>query len=275
MNDQSGSAAAARIVDRGYQHYSGARLGRLHATWAMLRAGLARGMGIRRPFTAKILPWTLVFLAHFPVVVTLAVHALNSNTTSSLPSYAQLASGGFALLYFLFAAVVGPDLFCGDRRDRVLSLYFASPITRLHYVVARVSALALLLLALTLTPMLCLFVGNALLAPSAADFVRDNVRTLGHVLFAGVLLSLYCAALASAMSSLTDRRVYAGGALIGLLLVTSLVGSVLGQGIQFTGHDKFVLLDLLNLGARVTRWLFGQTPLTPNNVPDCPGGLRH
>ena len=162
---------AARIVDRGYQHYGGARLGSLHVVWAMTRSALAAGMGIRRPFYAKILPWALVLLVHVPVIVLLAVHVLNRESQTALPSYPELASGAFALLYLLFAAVVGPDMFCPDRRDRVLALYFTSPITRAHYVMARMGALALLLLALTLTPMLCLFVGNALLAS-----VRCRIR---------------------------------------------------------------------------------------------------
>jgi ABC-2 type transport system permease protein len=258
-------AGGARIVDRGYRHYEGKRLGPGHAFWVMLRAGLTRGMGIRRPFRTKILPWLLLLVANAPSIISLAAYKVNPLTADLPPAYPELLSNGaFQILLLLFVAVTAPDLLCPDRRERVLSLYFAAPITRAQYALARVGSVTTLLLGLGLLPGLVLFFGNALLANSFVGYIQNHAHDLAHVLLAGVLVPLYYGSLACAVASFTDRRAVAVGSLIGLLLVTGFAGSVIGEGLTFPNHDWFVLLDLIELPARVVRWLFGETPIAPS-----------
>jgi hypothetical protein len=149
-------------------------------------------------------------------------------------------------------------MLCTDRRERVLSLYFAAPITRLHYIGARCAALIALLLGLTLLPALILFAGYALLANSAADYVRDHAADLGHLAMGGGLFALYYGMLAMAVSSFTDRRAYAGGAFLGLLLVSSAAGNILARRVQFAHHEQFVLVDLLRAPLQTVNWFFDQ-----------------
>ncbi|MGH2344573.1 MAG: hypothetical protein ACRDG4_05065, partial [Chloroflexota bacterium] len=151
-------ARGARIVDRGYRRYEGRRLGRGHAFRVMLRAGLTRGMGIRRPVRTKLLPWLLLLVANAPSVISLAAYEVDPTHASLPPAYPELlGSGAFQILLLLFAAVTAPDLLCPDRRERVLALYFAAPITRTQYALARVGSVMTLLLGLALVPGLVLF----------------------------------------------------------------------------------------------------------------------
>jgi ABC-2 type transport system permease protein len=248
---------AARIVDRGYQHYSGTRLGLTHGLWAMLWAALKRGLGLRRSFYAKIMPWLLIGVAYVPVAIVLGIVVI---TGSAMPSayYVRLFSS-MATLFILFTGLVAPDLICADRRQRVLSLYFAAPITRLHYLAAQVVSLILLTLTLTLIPFLLIFFGNALLAPAFGAYVSGHLSDLWHLLLVGVLMAVFYSSIAMVVSSFTDRRAYATGGFLGLMLVSSVAGNVLAsEEIHFAGHENYILLSLGSMPVSVARWFFGQ-----------------
>jgi len=257
-------AGGARIIDRGYQHYEGNRLGQGHSFWVMVRGGVTRGMGIRRPLRTKVLPWLLLLAAIGAVLITVAAHEANPAGAAAPPTYAQfLGNGAFGLLLALFAALVAPDLLCPDRRERVLALYFAAPITRRHYALARLVSMSLLLLGLSLVPPVLLFASNALFSSSATGYVQDHLHDLGHLGLSGVLMALFYGAIGCAVASFSDRRAVAAGSIIGALLVTGFAGAVIGEGLTFSGHQWFVLLDLQELPARVVRWLFGLPPMPP------------
>jgi ABC-2 type transport system permease protein len=267
-------SGAARIIDRGYQHYQGVRLGPAHGFWTMFRGALQYGVGIRRPHRAKIIPMLLIVVSNIPITIFLGFQILTRTNDANIPSYVELETQTIQLFLLLFSGVVGPDMFCPDRRERVLALYFTSPITRAQYVLARISGLATLLLAITLLPMLLLFVGKALLAASTADYIGQHTHDLGHILLSGVLLAAYFAALVSLVASFSDRRAYAGGAFIGILLVSAVLFDIIANAIDFTGHEKFILADLINLGPRTVRWLFGEAPLSDTSGPAASDPLR-
>ncbi len=260
----SGANVDARIVDRGYQHYTGARLAPSHAFGVMARAALRRAMGVRRSPRAKIAPWGLTVVAYAPTLVLLGLRFLIPGSARlPLPGYNVLLSNT-VILFVLFAGLAAPDLLCADRRERVLSLLFASPITRLSYVWAQAGALFLLLLLLTLGPMLLLFAGSALLADSAGAYVRDHLGDLWHIVLSGGLLAVYYSAVATAVASFTDRRAYATGAFLGLMLVSGVVANVLTRVMRMAGHEWFALLDLVYLPFRPIYALFsGPSALYP------------
>jgi len=72
-----------------------------------------------------------------------------------------------------------------------------------------------------------LFVGNMLVSDSALDYVQDNLDVLWKVPLAVALLALFYTVVGLAVASLTERRIVAGAAIIGLLLVTSITAGVL------------------------------------------------
>src|SRR5271165_5401991 len=106
---------SARIVDRGYQHYTGPRLGPSRALTAMFVGALGRGLGLRRPLRNKILPWLFITVSYLPTIVSLGIAIFASGKLSGLTTYDQIFNVSSSF-YLLFAATVGPDLICPDRR---------------------------------------------------------------------------------------------------------------------------------------------------------------
>jgi ABC-type transport system involved in multi-copper enzyme maturation permease subunit len=259
---ENNASANARIIDRGYQHYDGTRLGLGHSEWVMLRAALLRGLGLRRNFRNKIMPWLLIAFGFLPPIIILGIQIILGQAVSS--PYARLYPR-VDVLFILFAGLVAADLICADRRERVISLYFSAPLTRLHYVAAQVIGLVLLLLLLTLLPYVILFFGQALLSPAFATFVSNNWPDLRSVVLGGTLIAFFYGALAMAVASFTDRRAYATGGFLGLVLVAGIAGGVLSSPrlAHFSGHEWFSLLDLFDMPIIATQWLLGKLEKQP------------
>ena len=59
---------------------------------------------------------------------------------------------GVSSALLLFVALVAPDVVCPDRRQRVLPLMFARPLTGVDYVVAKVGAIATIMFAFSFLP---------------------------------------------------------------------------------------------------------------------------
>ncbi len=251
----------ARIIDRGYQHYQGIRLDMNHSLWVMFWAALKRGLGLRRSFRNKIAPWLLIAIAFLPPVVILGVQIVFGVRASS--PYTRIYPR-IDVVFILFAGLVAPDLICADRRERVISLYFSAPITRLHYIASQVASLVLLMLLITLVPYVILFFGQGLLSPAFSTFVSDNLSDLWHVLITGAVLAFYFGTLAMAVAAFTDRRAYATGGFLGLVLVSGIAGGVLSR-LHFSGHEWFSLVDIFNMPINMMRWLFGQTTAIERN----------
>ena len=83
---------------------------------------------------------------------------------------------GVSSALLLFVALVAPDVMCPDRRQRVLPLMFARPLTGVDYVVAKVGAIASILFAFSFLPQVVLFVGNMLVSDSALDYFTRSPR---------------------------------------------------------------------------------------------------
>jgi hypothetical protein len=93
-----------------------------------------------------------------------------------------------------------------------------------------------------------LFVGNMLVSDSALDYVKDNLDVLWKVPVAVALLALFYTVVGLAVASLTERRIVAGAAIIGLLLVTSITSGVLVGDDGFDeGGSPAALINVLAL----------------------------
>src|SRR5690606_214460 len=65
----------ARIVDRGYRHYDGPRLGEAAILRSLAVHSLRRVLGLRRPARAKALPVLVIVIAFFPAVIIVGIAA--------------------------------------------------------------------------------------------------------------------------------------------------------------------------------------------------------
>jgi ABC-2 type transport system permease protein len=244
---QSGSLGA--VYDRGYRPYEGLRGGREAATFALFKASIRRALGIRRSWRQKVAPFVLLGIATIPAIVNVGVGYVTRNETIDrvdIITYHEYVGVSSTLL--LFVALVAPDVVCPDRRQRVLPLMFARPLTGIDYVLAKVGAIFTILFAFSFIPQVVLFVGNMLVSDSALDYVKDNLDVLWKVPVAVALLALFYAVVGLAVASLTERRIVAGAAIIGLLLVTSITAGVLvgDEGFEDEGSAA-ALINVLAL----------------------------
>ncbi len=232
----------ARVVDVAYSRYDGPRAGRLGAIWSLARWSSLRALGARRGWKAKLIPITLTLLAFAPALVILGLRALfgTSSFTTSLANGLPYSnySTATAIVILVFSVVITPELVCPDRRDRTLSLYFSTAISRGGYVIGKIVAALLPLLLVTLAPPLLLYAGNLLFAVHPVGYLDKHAADVLRIIGAGLVIAVFYALVGLAISSLTGRRAFAVGGYLAFLVIPTIVGGVLGHAL----NERYVRL---------------------------------
>jgi ABC-2 type transport system permease protein len=247
------SAVAAErgaVYDRGYRPYEGPRGRRGAATFALYKASIRRALGLRRSWRQKVAPFTLLGIVTIPAIVNVGIGYVTRDRflTQRIHIITYRDYVGVSAAMLLFVALVAPDVLCPDRRQHVLPLMFARPITGVDYVVAKFGAIASIVFAFSFLPQVVLFVGNMLVSDSALGYFTGHLDVLWKVPLAVLLLAVYYAVISLAISSLTDRRIVAGASVIGLFLVASIVSnSLVESGSSDGGSSAAGLVNLLRL----------------------------
>ena len=239
------------IYDIGYRHYDGPRLGRRGAIGAIVGAGLRAVFGFGRSGRSKIIPWGAVILAALPAVVAVAVRVLAGDILD-LYDYDGYVWNIGALLP-IFIAAQAPELVVNDIRHRVLPLYFSRPIRRIDYVAAKIAALAIGLLAITLAPVLLLFIGRVLSTDDLVAAVGEEIGAMPEIIGNGVIHAVVLASIGLAICSLAGRRAYAAGAVLAVFLI----GGVISDSFSENGQDVAGFVSPLAVLDGTRQWLFG------------------
>ena len=220
------------IFDRGYKHYDGPRRGRRGAITSLIGYSMKRAMGIRKSWTAKIMPFLLYLSASIPLVIMIGISAIVPEL--GFASYTDYFSGIFTLVG-LFVAITAPEMICVDRHERTLPLYFSRAIYRRDYVQAKVVAMALLTMTMTALPGILLWLGRQLTAENIRQAMSDNIGDLGRVIFLGIITSVMLGSLALMISSFTSRK----GVAITIILIGFLVltGAAQSSSILLEDYD--------------------------------------
>ena len=261
----------AQIHDLGYRAYEGERSGVGGAMAALGVHAAQRVMGIKRSARHKVLPIAVLVIAFVPalVYVALAVILPFDDFADLVPTYGDYY-GIIGVVIFLFVSFVAPEALCTDRRTGMMALYLASPLNRTTYVLAKVGAVAGILLAITLLPNIFLLVAYSL-ADIGPDFPVEWFETLGRILVAGVVVGLYFAALSTAVSSLTPRRTVASAALLAVLIAPI---SVVNGVVESTDiSDNLGLLSIAELPFRSAQYLLGEPGTSDPGISQVQGSL--
>lgn len=236
------------VYDRGYRPYEGPRGLRGAATFALFKASIRRALGFRRSWRQKVAPFLLLGVVTIPAIVNVGIGYVTRDRIQDrieIITYREYVGVSSALL--LFVALVAPDVMCPDRRQKVLPLMFARPLTGVDYVVAKVGAIASILFAFSFFPQVVLFVGNMLVSDSAGKYFTGHLDVLWQVPATVAVLALYYSVIGVAIAAMTDRRIVAGAAVIGLLLVTSIASGVLVGDVQTGEGSAAALINILSL----------------------------
>jgi ABC-2 type transport system permease protein len=249
-------AARGAVYDRGYRPYDGPRGGRAAAVLALYKASIRRAIGLRRSWRQKFLPLGLLAVVSVPAAVNVGIGYATRNSPLegfSFFTYREYVGVSSALL--LFVAVCAPDVVCPDRRQRVLPVIFARPLTGTDYVLAKLGAIASLVFAFSILPQVLLFVGQTLVSKDGSmHYVTHHADVLWKVPVAVAALAAYYAAVSLAVSSLTARRIVAGASIFGLTIISSIVAAILHDAGSLGGRGP--LFNLLSLPLLVRDLIF-------------------
>ena len=256
--------ADARILERGYRRYTGPREGPSHAVRSLIAHTLRRILGLRRPTRSKILPVLAIAFAYLPAIVFVGVISLfgrfggRGQARELIPQYSEYY--GFIIsAIVLFVAFVAPEALCPDRRSRVLSLYLASPLTRMTYLLSKAASVASVITFVTLGPPLLLLLG--LMTQSAGpEGPIEVLKVLIRIIESGVFLAALYTSLSMAIASLTDRRAVAAAATLFVLIGSAIVS----ETISFLSKTDAVLVLSLTAGPlELVRRIYGEPGVTP------------
>lgn len=265
----SADANAGAIYDIGYRGYDGPRLGRRAAVWALFVASLRQSFGLGRSGRAKIVPFGALGFASLPAVVQSAILA------TAGPVAAQVGAGvtydnylwSSGILAVIFLAAQAPELLGGDLRNHVLSLYFSHALERIDYAMAKLAAMVVGLLVITVVPLLILFLGQTFAATDLFGGFRDQLKYLPEIVGSGLVYSLLLASVGMAVSAFTPRRAYATAAIVAVFLV----GQALHPLLRQAGTGDWPLLLAVNaIGEGVRHALFGGAANGPVAGADLP-----
>ncbi len=254
------TTGSGEVFDLGYQGYEGERTGRWLRRRAIWRDGVRISLGLGRGLGAKVTSWLLIGLALVPIVVLVVISAFLSPLEEArgdfeLPSYADYYDWAVVPLG-LFAAVVAPLLLCPDRREGVLSLYAARPITPADYVGARWAAFLAVTAVAAWVPVAILFTWNALDASSPGSWLVDNWDVVPRFLAAGATVALVLTTLALFAASFATRRAYAAVGILAAFFVGSAIGGIAEENFSGPVSDALSLASLPQALVDSVRWIF-------------------
>ncbi len=259
--------AAGVIHDLGYRRYDGQRLGRAQIVRALAWHSLRSAFGIGRGVKAKIVPVVTFGIMCLPAVINAAAVALSSSHARIIP-YDTYVPAVRVLVMTIFIAAQAPELVSRDLRSHVLPLYFARPVRRADYPLAKLAAFVLACLIMIEIPELLLYLGTVLQAHGVSA-IWAQTRALTPGLLVGLMWAAVLAAIGIALASFSGRRAYATGTIAIFFFLSWTLARLLSHIAARVGRVTAVgLISPFTTLDGVREWLGGTSA---GIIPD-PGG---
>ena len=261
------------VFDIGYRNYVGEREGRGRGRKAVFKDGVRTALGLGRGGRAKILPWFFIsVLSAIALVMALIAGAVNqmggagTAEKAGLPTHSDY-NGIASIIMFVFAALVGPELLCRDKRDRVMNLYLVRPLTGTDYIVSRWAALLAVMTAAAWLPQTILFLGRSMSDPQPLQYLSLHWLDIPRFLAAGLAMAVYTTTLSLLAASFTTRRSYASVFLVGLFVITAPFTVVLADEIGGVVGTWISMFNLTNIPVHVNDVVFGEISEITEETP--------
>jgi len=148
-------------------------------------------------------------------------------------------------LAFILTAFIGPGLVSPDLANGGLTLYLCRPLSRLEYVLGKLSVLAIVLSAVTWIPGLALFFVQASLA--GWDWMITNSWIASGIVLGSLLWILSISLLALALSAWVKWRIAAGALLLGVLFLGSAFAAAINAALQTQQGNILNISKLINI----------------------------
>src|SRR6187397_380722 len=212
------------IHDQGYRRYGGEKA-RGGTGWIVItRAGI-RTLVAKRAFLG------LLLVAWFPFFV----RAVQIYAAANLPQAAFLAPTPETFRQFLdqqqifvffITVYVGAGLIANDRRANALQIYLSKPLTRVEYIVGKLSILVVFVLLVTGVPALVLLLVQVLFAGNLT-FFTSNLHVIPAIVLFSLLEALTASTAMLALSSLSKSARYVAVLYTAVIFLTQAIYAVL------------------------------------------------
>jgi ABC-2 type transport system permease protein len=271
QEDAQAPMRSGTVFDIGYQRYTGDREGRNRSRRAVYKDGLRIALGLGRGPRAKVLPWFFIGVLSFiglvmAMVAGAATRLGGPDAAANLPSHGDYY-GIAAIIMFIFAAVVAPELLCRDRREGTINLYLVRPLTGGDYVAGRWLAFFSVMLAAAWLPQIILFLGLSGGAPDPMVYTREHWLDIPKFLASGIIMAAYATTIAMRVAAFTLRRAYASVFLVGLFIITTPFTLGLSQEIGGTAGQWISMFNLASIPLYVVDVIFGSPSEFTEDLP--------
>jgi ABC-type transport system involved in multi-copper enzyme maturation permease subunit len=223
-----------------------ARTGRIQRTMAIVSRELRRRAGV-----GTLLVLALTYLA-ITLVLTIDTEFASLTGTLSLSTFeSPYSSPAWPFLMLIVATSVGAGSIAEDVGNRSITLYLSRPIRRVDYLAAKTAATGTWLVIAAVGPGL---VGLAVVLALGWAPASLVLTAAGAFVATGLLSAVFFTGLALALSSLTNRSLYAGVATFGVVLSLE-IGAPLVSGL--TGNTTVAYASPITDILSVAQNLFG------------------
>jgi ABC-2 type transport system permease protein len=212
------------IHDQGYRRYGGRREPHGRTWWVIARAGIMT-MVKQRIFLGLL----LVAWAPFVVRAVMLYFAANFRQATFLATTSETFReflGTQGIFVFFVTIYVGAGLIANDRRANALQIYLSKPLTRVDYIVGKLTTLAVFLFGVTLVPALLLLVLQVMFSGSTT-FIRTNAFLFPAITLFSVIQVFVSAFAMLALSSLSKSSRFVGVMFAGIMFFTAAMYQVL------------------------------------------------
>ena len=173
-----------------------------------------------------------------------------SVVSQSITGGGYLTSGLLVIFTMLLAAVVCSDIIADDMADSSFVLYFSRPVRTIDYFVGKFTGAALVMgLFCVLPPMVYALV---MLGTQTGSDYGGGLVILGKTILAGVFTAVFFLPYGLMVSSLTERKAYAGVGIFMSFFVLTII-----SGIFARANREWLLVDPFNMVVYAYRLLFG------------------
>lgn len=194
------------IHDQGYRRYGGGR-SRGQAWWVMLRNGVVSMMRSRRWIVLMIASWIqfVVRAVQFYIAANFAQAAVVAPSAATFRDFFDKQD----LFVFLVTVTLGAVSIAEDRRANALQIYLSKPLTRLEYIVGKLSVLMVFLLFITWVPAILLLIVQVAFAGNFV-FLRANAYLFPAITLFSLIEVVMVSMCMLALSSLSTSGRFVG-----------------------------------------------------------------
>lgn len=224
----------AQIFDQGYRTYDGPRTGLRGALRSLIVHSLRSSLGLGRKARHKIVPVLTMIISYLPAIGFLAFSAIvGSDVGADEANYYGYYDGIVWISVVLMVAFVVPQLLCNDRRTGLLGVYLASPLNRPVYLLGKALAALIMMLFVTLGPPLMVLIGYTLQGMGPDGF-GNWIESVFKIILASIIMGTFLTSIGLAIAATTDRWATAMATIIGVLIASGIVTSVLTEEADFS-----------------------------------------